>query len=83
MRLCETPWGAWIDASRLVAIDLEKMDGEWYVKVVLASSWMSEEVWSRPHETQRDAKACADALVLGMEPDAFTQSPYRTPKGSK
>ena len=77
MKLCETPWGTWIDAQRLVAIEVEKFGEEWFVKVLLASSCMNEEVWSRPHESESDAKACADALVVSLQPEALNRSPYR------
>lgn len=79
MRLHETPWGTWIDASRIVAIEVEKVEAGWYVRVVLASSGVNDEVWSRPHTTRRDAKACADALVVALQPEAVNRSPYRAP----
>jgi hypothetical protein len=78
MRLCETPWGAWIDASRIMVVEVEEEnDDGWHVKVVLAGPCTNEEVWSHAHVTRGDAKACADALIVSLQPDALQSSLYR------
>jgi len=72
-----TPWGDWVDLSRMVSAQVMRCDDKkWHVVCVIATMRCVHEVWSNPHDRKSDARACLDAFMVTIP--GGLGSPYRT-----
>lgn len=69
------PWGDWVDLSRLLSVQVMECDDKWHVVCSVATMQWVHEVWSNPHEQERDAQACADAFMATIPGGII--NPYR------
>jgi hypothetical protein len=77
-RFHRAPWGDWVDLTRLLSVSVCKHEKGWHCVAAIATQNCVHEVWSRPHATERDARACCDAFMASIEDRSVVQaSPYR------